>query len=886
MKLFLVFLLCLFFGLGLAASEAAGSLIVSYQTGPYGERLDRIRFRLIDEKQRHKLFPQGKNYASDSSQLNRIVVIDDLTPGNYELEFIIPNADGLFEDPPKKRIQVKSGEWTKIDQYIRPLYAALHVITTTQIGVAPFVSLPCISLNDEKSGETIHMAQGEMIVSNLVPGRYVVTFEHLPGYKAPPPLSITARPGEEIPSCTAVYECELELPNADIKEQNFSAEYCLVVLQALQPFASLHAKEASTNEYGQIYIHSNQPEASWIIYRDDLQIYQGKGSESGIPVAPGKNYRLRFADVDGYKATVTPSNAFSVDAGQRANITLNYEKAFGTIELQASMPSEGFLNVSLESSIPGLKTLKIRLNSQKGKINWNSPALPTGTYTITFEPSAPYIKPGAQTIKIEADKATAVNPELILPKSLKVTTGFPQASFTLTEEGSQKQFHGKGSDFVFKNLEPGSYSLVFSSLNSSWQAPDSQKIIISPYQDAVIKVSYARLGKLVIQTNARSGILSFTELEKPNQTIRREIQPGTHTIMLPEGTYQVSLEGPRKGLKQIPFQPLTIKAAKPEFLHLSEDEPSAKPFAKSIYLPTPSKSAEMVFLPIEGGESIMGDPYYQNDAEVLPARTVEISPFSISAYQITNAQFAYWLNHAMDKGKISYLHEGDEKGHVKDAGGRLICKTIQATAKSQLSALVNSSKEIVFSSLPEKDNYPVIQVSWHGAAAYCEDNGFRLPTEAEWEKAAALNMSKEPPLKKFKYGFSRDAIDPSWANYRHPDSAPQTDEIATSEVGFYNGVHLLPAEASPSSRQATHLALSPVGAYDMTGNVWEWVADWYERDYPDHMPLVDPKGPEKGIKKVAKGGSYNDSALEVQAARRKALLPDHVDAITGFRVAK
>jgi formylglycine-generating enzyme required for sulfatase activity len=146
--------------------------------------------------------------------------------------------------------------------------------------------------------------------------------------------------------------------------------------------------------------------------------------------------------------------------------------------------------------------------------------------------------------------------------------------------------------------------------------------------------------------------------------------------------------------------------------------------------------------------------------------------------------------------------------------------------------------------------------------------------------------SAEVGLKKYIYGFGRNDIDPTWANYKPGDRPIQHFQVLTTPVGFYNGVNSLPLTMNSRQQTKTNLAKSPYGAFDMSGNVWEWVADWYSDNYASQMDSNDPKVPNMGTKKVVKGGCYDSLAEGVQVTERLGLEPEHADAYTGFRIAK
>jgi formylglycine-generating enzyme required for sulfatase activity len=243
-------------------------------------------------------------------------------------------------------------------------------------------------------------------------------------------------------------------------------------------------------------------------------------------------------------------------------------------------------------------------------------------------------------------------------------------------------------------------------------------------------------------------------------------------------------------------------------------------------------NSKMLLIP--AGEFLMGSTEaeidrYEAEAEESNARrwftdeapqhTVYLDAYYIDRYEVTNAQYRKFVEEAVYR-----------EPRYWDSGGR----------RHRFE-------------LPDQ---PVIGVSWDDAVAYAEWAGKRLPTEAEWEKAARGTDGRRYP-----WG---DVFDSDQCN------AHLRRSLGTQPVGSY-----------PSGA-------SPYGLLDMAGNVWEWCADWYGSDYYTKSPYKNPQGPQTGDERVLRGGAWwvRMPAAETRCTYRGGNAPTECHSNFGFRLVK
>ncbi|MDG2428963.1 MAG: formylglycine-generating enzyme family protein [Acidimicrobiales bacterium] len=260
---------------------------------------------------------------------------------------------------------------------------------------------------------------------------------------------------------------------------------------------------------------------------------------------------------------------------------------------------------------------------------------------------------------------------------------------------------------------------------------------------------------------------------------------------------------------------------------------------------------------------------YPSDGEG-PVRLIQLSPFSISATAVTTAEFASFV-HATGYQTTAEC-EGWSfvfAGHLPDNFGETR-GVVGAEWWRQVLGATWSHPEGPQSNLVDRDHHPVVHVSWFDATAYAEWAGGRIPTEAEWECAArgGLEGRRLP-----------------WGDDNQPDGPD------TYRFNIFTGMFWSEDDAADGWAGTCPVdAFEPnaYGLYNCSGNVWEWTADWFTTHHQPDGVTIDPVGPQIGVNRVLKGGSFlcHDSYCHrYRLAARSSSTPDSTTSHQGFRIA-
>ena len=285
---------------------------------------------------------------------------------------------------------------------------------------------------------------------------------------------------------------------------------------------------------------------------------------------------------------------------------------------------------------------------------------------------------------------------------------------------------------------------------------------------------------------------------------------------------------------------------------------------------TPTKPTnDSAFVLIPGGTFQMGDSFGEGNSDEHPVHPVNVSAFFLQARETTKAEWDTVRTWALANGyTFDNLGLGKGTDHpVHSVSWYDVVKW--CNARSQKEGLV----PCYYTNFARTTVYKTGRVDVTNDQVLWTANGYRLPTEAEWEKAARGGLDG----KRFPWG---DTITHSLANY-YSSSEYAYD---TSPTRLYHPLYS--SGATPYTSPVGSFAPNGYGLYDMTGNVWEWCWDRYGSTIYASAATNDPRGPSTGSGRVLRGGSWSDFAVNCRVAFRGWNYPSNGYSNDGFRPAR
>jgi len=286
----------------------------------------------------------------------------------------------------------------------------------------------------------------------------------------------------------------------------------------------------------------------------------------------------------------------------------------------------------------------------------------------------------------------------------------------------------------------------------------------------------------------------------------------------------------------------------------------------------------------------------KGESDEVPQYEVHLSAHQIGKYEVTNAQYAAVLNWAKEQG---YLQSNPLRRLTDTSNDNVYFngRMLKVINKHSEIILENGLYTPIMRDGLFMDEHPVVDVTWSGAVAYanwlseiqglapCYDfatfnrisplpNGYRLPTEAEWEHAGGWQGSRAKAP--WNFASSTDTITGQQGNFELQNpmhTIGMSTHPFTSPIGYFNG-------QSPNTLNSP----SPVGCYDMSGNVQEWCEDWFS-DYTEDTK-TNPTGPESGAFKIVRGGGWNSVKSTCRTTNRGWTQPSNHFRSFGFRLAR
>ncbi len=471
------------------SAQDSGTLVVTYSTDPVDVRLDRIRFRLIDDKGHHTFFPRAHAESSHEGHSEKSVRVDSLRPGPYRLEFVVPNRDGLFKQPSSHRLDIHENTLTAVDVTIESRHAKRqahrHIRNPLDV-FEPGLEEAILTSPSHQHVDTTHgrfWLTQDAYCSGLVPYGRCYSDGDAVGRELDAGLDLT-----------------------------LSTDQNLNILEAHEPstlplVTSLYISTDETNTI------ATSPSGSLVVVRlpDECCTQTLFEDEDG-------------ADEQHAVASATPSNSSS---------------DLGWLTIDAAMPSGESATITLEGK-NGNPRISLEAFSHEQQISWYFDSLPPGTYKVAYSLPSSYLSKASEIVEIEAGHATELSTTFVEGRLLTISSNSDRALYSLQHIASMQEWNGRGRRHQFKQLPPGDYLLNFATSAPHYeQAPSPEEVDVNPYEDAYINVSFLRLGKLELTSNVSGYAVTLIPVDANAPPTTQTLTSRERSLTLPEGQYHV-----------------------------------------------------------------------------------------------------------------------------------------------------------------------------------------------------------------------------------------------------------------------------------------------------------------------------------------------------------
>jgi hypothetical protein len=443
-----------------------------------------------------------KEESTDSGETERTVVIKDLDPGQYQLQFLVPNKDRFFEPVETQTIDISNERTVKVQQDIQPVTRKIlerksesKPLYETILGVKP-------DENTQSIGSLIIAydtgTHPELI--DLV--SYQVRDSNGEAKAVPRERDILRDP---ISSGYLVYYPELTAGNYTVEfyveDEMYAAKEISIdkgrtqtvrqVVDITTPDAETETEELKVPDCS-ISVDNNKEKAAFKILQDSERVYSGTGSVASIQLKEYTLYTIEPEELTGFDSTVNPSPEFSLEPGEQLEFQIEYKKQTGNLSVETDAPNGVMIDVSIEPQDSTGTAVSASIESRNGEIAWKSEELPTGQYRVLFETPDQYIPIESEVVEVRHNTSTIITPELVPTRQLTVLSNTSNASYTLRSQFDTSIWNASGRTFTFTGLPPGRYTLTFTSESPDYIAPKEREVLIPENKNVQVRVHFRR----------------------------------------------------------------------------------------------------------------------------------------------------------------------------------------------------------------------------------------------------------------------------------------------------------------------------------------------------------------------------------------------------------